>query len=112
MKKAEKARERDMPLRVTRHLSLVTLLLLSGCGFTTDTIRTTQVFYGDRNYITGTNYLTFEHAFTDAGEADARRRAGSQCAQRKQMAVKTEGRCPLKSCVTSFQCMPPEDAEK
>src|SRR6185295_10700067 len=87
------------------------LLLLAACGVT-DTVRTNQVFYGDRNYITGTNYLTFEHAFTDAAEAEAKRRADAQCAQRKRAAVKTEGRCTLQSCTTSFQCMTPEDAAK
>ena len=97
--------------RITYHVSLIALLLLAGCGVT-DTVRTNQVFYGDRNYMTGTNYLTFEHAFNDAGETDAKRRAGSQCAQRKQVAVKTEGKCTLRSCITSFQCMEPEDAAK
>lgn len=104
-------RVRGTLLRVTRHASFVTLLLLGGCGVT-ETVRTQQVFYGDRNYVTGTNYVTFEHAFSDTGEADAKRRADSQCAQRKRMAVKTEGKCTLKSCITSFQCMPPEEAEK
>ena len=115
MSECVKTRESPGPRRskapITRHLSLITLLLLAGCGVT-DNFRTQQVFYGDRNYITGTNYLTFEHAFTDAGEADAKRRADSQCAQRKRAAVKTEGRCTLKSCITSYQCMTAEDAEK
>ena len=102
------------PKRFTCHLSRVALLLLlSGCGLTNiDTVRTHQVFYGDQNSITGTNYLTFEHAFTDAGEADAKRRADAQCKDRKQVAVKTENRCTLKSCITSYQCMAAEDAEK
>jgi hypothetical protein len=96
---------------VSCHLSVATLLLLAGCGVT-ETVRTQQVFYGDRNYVIGTNYLTFEHAFTEAGEADAKRRADSQCAQRMRSAVKTENRCTLKSCITSYQCMTPEEASK
>ena len=102
-------------LPVTYRVSLITLftlLLLGGCSGEFLPGHTYQSFYGDRNYLTGTNYLTFEHAFTDAGAADAKRRADSQCAQRKQMAVKTEDRCTLQSCITSFQCMKPEDAEK
>lgn len=87
------------------YLSLITLLLLSGCG-----TQTHQSFYGDRNFLTGTNYLTFEHAFTDAGAEDARRRAEAQCQQRKKTAVKTEGRCTLQSCITSFQCMDADEA--
>ena len=111
MRRNKRARAIKDGRPVTRHLSLITLLVVSGCGVT-DTVRTQQVFYGDRNYITGTNYLTFEHAFSDTGEADAKRRADSQCAQRKRAAVKTEGRCTLKSCTTSFQCMTLEEAEK
>ena len=91
-------------------MSLVTFLLLSGCG--AQNFGTVQTFYGDRNYITGTNYLTFEHAFTEAGAADAKRRADMQCAQRKQVAVRTDRQCTLARCRTSFQCMRSEDAEK
>jgi len=98
------------PEQDTGHCSLVTLLLLSGCGAIS--LQSEQTFYGDRNYITGTNYLTFEHPFTDAGAADAKRRATYQCGQRKQDPVKTEERCTLRSCFTSFQCMSREDAAK
>jgi hypothetical protein len=110
VKNLKPARQRRQRRSITNHLSLITLLLLGGCGAMT--LQSQQVFYSDRNYLTGANYLTFEHAFTDTGEADAKRRADFQCAQRKRAAVKTEGMCTLKFCITSYQCMTPEDAEK
>ena len=56
------------------------------------------------------NYATFEHPFTDAGAADARRRADKQCAEKKQLAVRTSRRCSLEECGTNFQCMNVEEA--
>jgi hypothetical protein len=71
-----------------------------------------QTFYEDPGGPFRTNYSTFEHAFTDAGAEDARRRAQAQCAYKKHVAVKTSSRCTLKLCTTSFQCMEPEDAAR
>ena len=70
-----------------------------------------QTFYGERGRFE-TNYLTFEHSFTDAGAADARKRAQTQCAYRKQAAVRTSGTCSLTRCTTNFQCMDAADAAK
>jgi hypothetical protein len=58
------------------------------------------------------SHLSFEHAFTDAGAADAARRARDQCAQRKRLAVETNRACTLTRCTTHFQCMDPADAAK
>ena len=79
------------------------LALLAGCG------QAYQTFYTDPGPFDA-NYATFEHPFTDAGAADAWRRAEAQCAQRKQAAVKTSSACSLSRCTTSFQCMAPADA--
>jgi hypothetical protein len=91
---------------ITCHLSLVTLLLLAGCGG-----QTVQTFYSERDAFEA-NYVTFEHPFTDAGAEDARKRAAAQCAQRKQSAVKTTSACSFSRCTTSFQCMAPADAAR
>jgi len=87
---------------------LVTLFLLSGCGGMP--FQTLQTFYTDPGDFFRANYSTFEHAFTDAGAEDAHRRAQSQCAQRRLVAVKTTSRCSLTRCTTNFQCMEPSEA--
>jgi len=61
--------------------------------------------------VTQGNYLTFEHPFTDAAAEDARRRAVSLCAGRKQVAVRSQNVCTLTLCTTTYQCMDKEDAE-
>ena len=59
-----------------------------------------------------TNYLTYEHAFTEAAAADARKDAGKLCARTKLVAVRTSGACTLTRCTTHFQCMNKADAGK
>jgi len=56
------------------------------------------------------NYITFEHPFTDAAADDVRSRAGKICAQRKQAAIRTERACSLSKCTTSYQCVDKADA--
>lgn len=56
------------------------------------------------------NYLTYEHAFTDAAAETARKSAERQCAERKQVAVRTRSACSLSRCTTSYQCMDKADA--
>lgn len=94
---------------ITHHLSLITLFLLGGCG--SMPFQTEQTFYGTQSDLFRANYSTFEHPFTDAGAEDVRRRAQSQCAQRKLIAVKTSSRCSLSRCTTSFQCMETDEAD-
>lgn len=80
---------------VGRPSSVVTLFLmalaLSGCG--------TQPL------IEESNYLTYEHPFTEAAAESARKNAEKVCAERKLIAVRSERTCSLKTCTTSFQCV-------
>jgi hypothetical protein len=90
---------------VTYRLSTVTLLLLAGCS-----VQSVQTFYEPSGGPSETNYMTFQHAFTDAGADEARRRAESQCGQKKMVAVESRSTCSLERCITSYQCMTPSDA--
>lgn len=60
--------------------------------------------------VSESNYLTYEHPFTDAAAEAARRNAEKTCAERKQVAVKTSGACSLDRCTTHYQCMDKADA--
>lgn len=85
------------------YMSLV--LALAGCG-------TGALLDGlPPNYIAEDNYLTFEHAFTDATLEAVRRRAESHCANKRLAAVRTSGTCSLTRCTTHYQCMSPADAK-
>ena len=59
---------------------------------------------------TMTNYITFEHAFTDEAALRVRSTAEGLCAQRRQAAIKTQSVCSLSKCVTSYQCVAEADA--
>ncbi len=77
---------------VTRHSSLVTILvILAGCG--------------TKPAIEESNYLTYDHPFTDAAALAAQRNAEKVCAERKQAALKTRSVCSLKECTTHYQCV-------
>ena len=69
-----------------------------------------QTFYTDQADLFRANYSTFDHAFTDAGLAEAHRQAQRQCSERKRVADKTSNACSLTLCTTSFQCMEPAEA--
>ena len=56
------------------------------------------------------NYITFEHAFTEQAAADVRRKADSMCAARKQLAVRTTITCTLSKCVATYACMDQDEA--
>jgi hypothetical protein len=56
------------------------------------------------------NYLTYEHAFTDAAAEIVRKNAESLCGQKKQAAVRTSGACSLTRCTTHYYCMDQADA--
>ncbi len=78
------------------HRSLVTLLVamaLAGCAGTV------------RPLIMQDNYLTYEHALTDAAALSVQRNAEKMCAIRKQSAIKTRSVCSLKECITHYQCV-------
>ncbi|MEF8722730.1 MAG: hypothetical protein V5B30_09100 [Candidatus Accumulibacter delftensis] len=73
--------------------ALLLVLLLSSCS------DSRLLSYGD-----DTNFLLFDHPNSEKAIADVRARAESLCAERKQLAVKTESVCSLSSCTTSYQC--------
>ncbi|MGH8642264.1 MAG: hypothetical protein ACRET6_11155, partial [Burkholderiales bacterium] len=77
---------------VTRHWSLVTLLLaVAGCG--------------PQPYVMEGNYLTYDHPFSEASAAAVRKNAEGICRQRDQTAVETSRACSLTQCTTNYQCM-------
>jgi hypothetical protein len=76
--------------------ALFLVAILTGCaGFGT----------GNEIVVMESNYMTFEHPFTDAAAEDVRKRAGRLCEQRKQAAIKTESVCSLTKCTTHYQCV-------
>ena len=92
------------PSRLLAQVAAV-MLLLTGCG----TVRT---IFGESTATTSfseSNYVTYEHAFTDAAADGARRSAEQHCGLKKQVAVRTTGACSLTRCNTSFQCMDRKD---
>jgi hypothetical protein len=83
---------------VRRAALLAVLLACAGCGIQP------QILEG--------NYLTYDHAFTDAAAAEVRRNAEATCRQRDQVAAGTSRACSLTRCTTSYQCMSGEDAAR
>jgi hypothetical protein len=84
------------PILVARYPVLVIAMLLGVTGCTEPTI------------IAG-NYLTYDHAFTNAAAEKVRQSAEGICKQRNQAAVKTRSVCTLTRCTTDFQCVNPKD---
>ena len=74
--------------------AVVVAAALAGCG------PQPRIFEG--------NYLTYEHAFTDAADAAVRRNAEATCRQRSQIAVSASRACSLTQCTTSYQCVTDE----
>jgi hypothetical protein len=70
----------------------VLLLLDTGCARTIEVTRES-------------NYITFDHAFTDRGAEEARQRADKVCAEKKQVTIQTSRACSLERCTTSYQCV-------
>lgn len=62
--------------------------------------------------VSESNYLTYEHPFTDAAAEAVRSNAEKLCAERKKVAVRTSHACSLKQCTTSYQCMDKADARE
>jgi hypothetical protein len=70
---------------------------------------------GYRDYIGGdreSNYLSFQHAFTETAAENIRKRAERHCAEFKQAAVKTRSTCTMTECSTDYQCMSSEEAAR
>lgn len=78
------------------------VLLLTGCA--------------DKSLLVGyekdENFLSFNHAFTDAAAAEVRARAERLCGIRKQAVIQTSRTCSLTQCTTNFQCIDAADAAK
>ena len=58
------------------------------------------------------NYMTFEHPFTEAESERARKNAERHCAETRLLAVRTRSVCTLKTCTTHYQCMDKEEASR
>lgn len=84
-----------------KYIIYVSLFLLAGCN---------GVRYV--SYENDTNYLTFNHPFTDQAVAEIQSGADKLCRQRKQVAIKTTERCSLTQCTTNYQCIDTADATK
>lgn len=95
--KAEGTRHKEKGRRVTGHWSLVTLLLIAGCG--------------PQPYVQEGNYFTFDHPFSEAAAAAVRKNAERLCRQRDQVAFESSRACSLTQCTTSYQCMSAADAK-
>lgn len=65
-----------------------------------------QVGCGVQPHVFEGNYLTYEHAFTDAAAAAVGKSAEAWCRQRSLVAVSTSRHCSLTQCTTSYQCVP------
>jgi len=81
--------------------ALCLVIMLTGCaGYLSDNVIV----------VMESNYMTFDHPFTDAAAENVRLRAGRLCEQRKQSAIKTESICSLTKCTTHYQCVDKADA--
>ena len=93
-------------MRITHHLSLITLLLLcAGC--------LAMPLYTQNATLPGDgNRLTYEHQFTDAAAEAVRKSAETQCPQRNRrlVAVRTSRVCTIKTCTTQYTCMDQAEA--
>ena len=87
----------------------IALLIATGLSACADTMVIGNES-GDPRFL-DTNFLVFEHPFTDKGTAEARTRAERLCSQQKRLAIQTERACTLTQCTTSYQCVAPKDAK-
>ena len=96
-----------------RALFLVLLTACAGCGTAAlfDSLPPTPYSPSYSFNIFGEgNYLTYDHAFTDAATESVRKNAESLCRQKKQVAVRSSGTCSLTRCTTHYHCMKPAEA--
>lgn len=82
-----------------RLLSLFVVAACAGCG-------------GIQPIRSEENYLTYEHAYTDAAAAATRKSAEEICTKRKQIAIRTQNVCSLSSCFTTYQCTDKAEARE
>ena len=81
---------------VTRHSSLITLVLMLACAGCATSVQP--------DIVEG-NSLTYHHAFTDATARSAQQNADKVCAERKQAAEKVQSACSMKECTTHYVCV-------
>mgnify|MGYP000960480945 CR=1 FL=1 len=94
-----------------RHFPILAPLAIAAClAGCTDNIMVLGNENGDPRFLE-TNFMSFEHPFTDKGEADVRARAERLCGYQKRQAVQTERACTLEKCVTNYQCVTPKDVK-
>ena len=101
---AERCLRKKIPATGRPALVALFVLMCAGCSYLPNTISGSDFLK--------TNYLSYEHAFTDAAAADVRKTAERECSYRKQVAVRTGGNCSLTRCTTNFQCLDKADATK
>ena len=77
------------------------LFLLGGCAE-----------YQLVSYNTDSNFLVFNHPYTDKAQAEVLARAEKLCAQRKQVVIETTKICSPTKCTTNYQCVPQSDIGK
>ena len=94
-----------------RHFPILAPLAIAAClAGCTDNIMVLGNENGDPRFLE-TNFMSFEHPFSDKGEADVRARAERLCGYQKRQAVQTERACTLEKCVTNYQCVTPKDVK-
>ena len=78
-------------------ISGLTILLLTACA-------NSQSWIYPVSYNTDSNFLMFDHPFTNQASAAVLAQAEKLCAQRKQVAIQTSRTCSLAQCTTNYQC--------
>lgn len=79
--------------RRARLLALPLAFLLSSCS------DSRLLSYGE-----DTNFLIFDHPYTEKAAAEVRAQAEKLCAVRAQSVVLTGSTCSLSKCTTTYQC--------
>ena len=67
------------------------------------------VEYQLMSYNDDSNFLSFNHPFTDKAIAEVQAQAVKLCGERKQEAIQTTKSCSLSVCTTNFQCVKKAD---
>lgn len=88
-----------LPEQVGKEVAMRRILLIAFLTFT--------AACGPKIVVQGSNYLTFDHEFTDKAGEQVAKRAEALCAQTKQAAEKVSSTCSLKRCTTNYQCVDP-----
>ena len=73
--------------------AVVLLVLTAGCAS-----------YEIIGYDAKTNFVTFNHPFTDSSFSEIQAKAESICKARGQAAIQTGKVCSLSKCTTTYQC--------